>query len=452
MISKIKKLNRIFNPRTIALIGAIDRPGSVGLGLCKNLLEGEMAREIFFVNPYYKKVLGKNTYPFVTSITKPVDLAIIAVPSEIVPRVIKECCEKGVGGIIIISSGFAETGESGKKLQEEVLGLTKEANILLIGPNCLGVIRPFIKLNASFAPATPKAGEIAFVSQSGALIDSVVDRSLLENYGFSNLISYGNEADLQLSDFLEWLEKDEKTKVIGVYLEAIKDGKRFMQVARKISKPIVILKAGKTKSGAQAVSTHTAALAGTWEVYSAVFKQLGMIEVETTEELFDALKALAWQPKCKGGVGIVTNGGGYGVLIADFCEKFGIELPELKPEILKRLESSKAMHPAFSRKNPLDIVGDALPERYDVALDTLLSQKEIGGLIVVQTFQIMTDTISDAKVIIKAKAKYPQKPILCMFVGGKFTNPGIELLEKNKIPNYSDPKRTVLAMKMLVNY
>ncbi|GAI58553.1 unnamed protein product, partial [marine sediment metagenome] len=235
---------------------------------------------------------------------------------------VKECCEKKAGGIIIISSGFAESGKKGKVLQDEIIKMVKKARVPLVGPNCLGIVRPSIKLNASFAPASPQKGEIAFLSQSGALIDSVIDRNLIENYGFSNLISYGNEADLEISDFLEWLKKDKETKVIALYIEGVKNGRRFMKIAKEVSrlKPILALKAGKTKRGAEAVTTHTASLAGIYETYSAVFKQTGIIETGTIEELFDVSKTLSWQPRCKNGLGIVTNGGGCGVLMADYCQ------------------------------------------------------------------------------------------------------------------------------------
>jgi len=448
----MRNLDKIFSPKSVALIGATDRPGSVGLGICKNLLEGKNQRKIFFVNPYHKMVFGQKTYPLITSIKESVDLVVVAVPAKIVPKVVKECCEKKVGGIVVISSGFAEAGKEGKILQDKITKMVREVEIPLIGPNVLGVIRPSIKLNASFAPATPKRGEIALVSQSGALIDSVIDKSLVENYGFSNLISYGNEAELELTDFLEWLGKDKETKVIAICLEAIKNGKHFMEVAKKVlkKKPIVIQKAGRTKAGAKAVTTHTAALSGSAEIYSAVFEQLGLFEAETTEELFDVAKALAWQPKSKNGIGIVTNGGGVGVLMADFCEKFGIKLPKLTQKTIQKLEKSKIMHPAFSKRNPLDIVGDALSDRYKLAIETLLEQKEIYGLIIIQTLQIMTEVLENAKVIIEAQKKFPEKPIICCFMGGKFTKPGIDLFEKSKIPNYPDPKRAALAMRALI--
>lgn len=448
----MKELDKIFNPRSVAVIGATDRPQSVGLGLCKNLLQGKEKRDLYFVNPNRDQVLDYETFPKITSIEESVDLAVIAVPAQIVPQVVKECCQKKVGSVIIISAGFAETGKEGQELQDRILEMAKEAEIPLVGPNCLGIIRPSEKLNATFAPATPRAGKIGFISQSGALIDAVIDRSLIENYGFSSIISYGNEADLKLQDFLEWVNDDKETKVVALYLEAIKDGREFMDIAKKVlkKKPIVALKAGKTKAGKKAVSSHTAALAGSAKIYSGVFKQLGILEVQTLEGLFDVSKALAWQPRSENGIGVVTNGGGAGILAADFCQKLGIKLPDLSPKTLEKLEQSGKMNPAFSKRNPLDIVGDALAGGYRVAIEALLSQSNVRGLIVVQTPQVMTEVEKNAKVIIEAQNKFPEKPIICCFMGGKITKPGIDLLEKNKISNYPDPKRAAQAMEALI--
>jgi acetyl coenzyme A synthetase (ADP forming)-like protein len=448
----MRNLEKIFNPKTVALIGATDRPGSVGLGICKNLLEGRRKRKVFFVNPYRRKVLGQKTHFLITSIKEPIDLAIIAVPAKVVLKVVKESVEKKVGGIIIISAGFAESGKKGRGLQSKIVRIIKKASIPLIGPNVLGVIRPSLKLNATFAPAMPPAGRIGLISQSGALIDSVIDKSLLENYGFSSIISSGNEADLTLTDFLEWLAQDQKTKAIAIYLEGLKNGRRFLKVAKKVvkTKPLVVIKAGRTRVGGKAALSHTAALAGDPQVYSAAFRQAGIIEVETIEELLDAAKALAWQPRCKNSIAIVTNGGGCGVLAADYCEQLDIKLSKLNSQTIKKLKKPKIMHPAFLTTNPLDIVGDALPERYKVAIEALLAQKDIFGLIVIQTLQIMTDSKKDARIIIEAKKKWPQKPIIACFMGGKLTSPGINLLEKAKIPNYPDPERAVLTMKALM--
>jgi len=445
-------LERFFNPKSIAIIGAKPKERSVGWGLVKNALEGKSKRKIFAINPNKKEVLGIKCLPSIKSVRGPVDLAVIAIPAKIVPEVVKECCQKKVGGIIIVSSGFAEIGKKGRVLQKNITKMVKKAEIPLLGPNCLGIIRPSIKLNVSFAPVTPPQGKIAFISQSGALIDSVLDKALLENYGFSVIISYGNEADLSLSDFLEWLKEDEETKAVALYLEGTKNGRRFMTTAKELleSKPIAVLKAGRTKAGSQAVTTHTASLAGSYEIYSAVFKQTGIIETETIEELFDLSKALAWQPRCKNGIGIITNGGGCGVLMTDYCQELGIKLPKLNKSTIQKLEKSKKMHPACSERNPLDILGDALSDRYRVGIESLLGQQDIYGILVIQTLQIMTETEKNAKIIVEAKKKWPGKPIIGCFLGGKFTRPGINLLEKNNIPNYPDLKRAARAMKALI--
>lgn len=449
---KIDKIKKVFNPKTIAVIGATDRPGSVGRGLCKNLLEGKNKRKIYFVNPFKERVFGYKTYPKITDIKDEIDLAIIAVPAEIVPKVTQGCAEKNVRGVIIISAGFAETGKKGEKLQEKVTKILKQKNIPLIGPNCLGIIVPSINLNASFAPATPKAGNIAFISQSGALIDSVIDKTLKERYGFSLIVSYGNEAGLTLPDFLNLAVEDKKTKVITLYIEGLKDGRSFFEITKKItkSKPIIVLKGGKSKKAKEAVSSHTGSLAGEKEIYTAAFKQAGIIEAESLEEMFDMAKALSWQSKCKNNIGVVTNGGGAGVLTSDYCENLGIKLAQLKKETIKKINSSPEMPPHWSKRNPVDIVGDALSKRYKVAIEALLQQKDIYGLIIIQTLQIMTEPLKNAKIIIEAKKKWIQKPIITVFMGGEKIEKAVELLEKNKIPNYPDPLRAVKAMKALI--
>ena len=278
----MRSLQPFFNPKSVALIGATDRPGSVGLGICKNLLEGKSRRKIFFVNPYKKKVLERKTYPKITEIGEKIDLAIVVVPAFVVPKVISDCAQKKVGGVIIISSGFAEIDREGVKRQKEIAEILKKANIPLLGPNCLGILRPTSKLNASFSPAMPKAGEVAFISQSGALLDSMIDKALLDDYGFSALISYGNEADLGVCDFLKFLKKDKKTKAIALYIEGLKNGREFIEIARETAKekPIVALKGGKTSLGQMAVTSHTASLAGSPESLTAAFRQAGRLSVE----------------------------------------------------------------------------------------------------------------------------------------------------------------------------
>ena len=449
---KINKIKKIFDPKAVAVIGATDKSGSVGRGLCKNLLAGKSKRKIYFVNPYRARVFDYKTYPRITDIREQVDLAVIAVPAKVVLEVTKDCAEKQVGGVIIISAGFAETGKEGKELQDKIVDILRQKNIPLIGPNSLGIIRPPAKLNASFAPDSPNAGEIGFISQSGALIDSVITKSLNENLGFSFVVSYGNGADLGLCDLLKFAAKDKKTKVVALYIEGLKDGRRFFEVARELTKekPIVVLKGGKTRMAKKAVSSHVGALAGEPQVYSAAFRQAGIIEADSLENLFDISKTLAWQPRCENNIGVVTNAGGAGVLTADYCSELGIKLAKIKTRTLKKIEESGVMNKAYSRNNPLDIIGDALPDRYKVAIEGLLSQRDIYGLIVIQTLQIMTKPMKDAKIVIEARKKYPQKPIITIFIGGRRVMRAIKLLETNKIPNFEEPLRAVKALKALI--
>lgn len=450
-------MKHIFNPKSVVLIGATDREGSVGKGLAKNLLQGsssqiskrnlrEQKREIFFVNPNKKSVLGKKTYNKIGEIKQEIDLAVIAVPVKIVLKVVKECIRKKVKAVIVISSGFAETGN--RDLQNQIQAHLKLADVDLIGPNCLGVLRPSAGLNASFAPLTPKQGDIALISQSGALLDSIIDASYEKNYGFSAIVSYGNEAGLKLTDFLKWADQDKKTKVIALYLEGLENGREFFEISKEIKKPVLVLKGGKTQAGQKAVSSHTGALAGETQIYSAAFKQAGLIEVKSIEELLDNAKALSWQPNCDNSIAIITNGGGAGILTADYCNELGISLASLNKNTKKVL--AKKLNCAWSKANPVDIVGDALAGRYKAGIETLLNQQNIAGLMVIQTMQIMTETEKNAKVVIEAKKKYPKKPIVCAFLGHKLTQKGIELLEKNKIPNYNDPLKAVKAIKTLI--
>ena len=456
-------IDYIFNPRSIALIGASRRKGSVGHGIAKNLLSGGVFEskynshfkgKVYFVNPNAKKILGRKAYNSIKDIKDKVDLAIIAVKANLVPKIMEECAEKKIKAAIIISAGFTEIGEKGKKLQDEFLKTAKKANIRLVGPNCLGIIKTKNHLNASFAPAMPPRGNIAFVSQSGALADSIIDWSIENRYGFSTIISYGNKADLTSTDFIEWLGNDPETKAIALYIEGIKDGKRFIEVAKKVSKkkPIIALKAGISKEGTKAISSHTGSLAGSYEIYKAAFKQANIFMVDTVEDLFDVSKALAELPPCRtNSIAIVTNGGGCGVLAADYCSRYNVKLAKLKESTLKKLDNTKKMHPAYSRRNPLDIIGDALPERYDAAVNTLLKEDYISGIIIIQTLQTMTDPVKDAMVAINAHKKFKTKPIICTYMGGKFSKKGNDLLKKHNIPDYNDQRKAALAMAALIH-
>ena len=452
-------LNKLFNPQNIAVIGASANEKSVGYGILNNLVTGcsyhcefckPFSGKIFPINPHTEEILNLKCNKTILDIKEDVDLAVIVVPAGVVLDVVKQCVKKKVKSVIIISAGFGELNDAGKELQEEIVNVLKKADIPMIGPNCLGIIIPPHNMNASFAPAMPPSGNIAFISQSGALADSIIDWSIENRYGFSAVVSYGNKAMLDVYDFLEYFDKDPNTKVITLYIEGVRDGKKFIDAAKKIKKPIVALKAGRTEQGMKAISSHTGSLAGSYEIYKAAFKQSGIIIADTVEELFDNAKALANMPRLKNSVAIVTNGGGCGVLCADYCSELGVPLAELKESTLKKLDSSGKMHPAYSRRNPLDIVGDALPERYDSAVNTLLSESYVGGMIVIQTLQSITRPEEDAKVIIDARRKYPEKPIICVYMGGKFTQKSVDMLEAAGIPDYNDLRKAAMAMKCLM--
>jgi acetyltransferase len=452
-------MNKIFNPDSIAIIGASRKPNSVGQGLVKNLIHGGVFTsrynkpykgKIFLINPNTNNVLGLKSYKNILTIKNKIDLVIIAIPAKFVPSAVRDCIKKKVKGIIIISAGFSENNPEGKKLQEEISKSLKKVRIPLIGPNCLGIINTS-KVNASFAPATPPKGNIAFVSQSGALADSVIDWAISNNYGFSKLISVGNSANLDVGDFIEYLSKDKETKAIAMYIESLSDGRKFMKAAKKCKKPIIVLKGGKTSEGKSAISSHTGTLAGSYRIYEAAFKQCGVKLVTNVEELFETAQILATiSYRIQNSIGIITNGGGCGVLAADHCESLNIKLAKLSKHTIDKLNRSGKMHPAYSKNNPLDLVGDALSERYEAALDAMLSQSNIHGLIVIETLQTMTEPVNNAKVIIKAQKKYPKKPIIAVFMGGTFTKPGVNYLDIHKIPNFPYPEKAVLAIKALI--
>lgn len=452
-------MQKLFNPKSVVLIGATDRKGSVGLGIAKNLLFGKSERKIFFVNPNSKKILNQKTFASILEIKEKIDLSIIAVPLKFVKGVVTECVLAKVGSCIIISSGFAESGEEGEMLQKEIAAVLKENNIPLVGPNCLGIINPSVKLNASFAPETPKQGSIAFLSQSGALIDSIIDKSLLEDFGFSMMVSYGNEAGLSLNDFLKVADKDENTKVIAVYLEEIKNGKEFIKIASEITthKPIIILKGGKTQIGKKAAQSHTASLAGDEKIYSAAFKKAGVVEVETIRDLFLVAQAcekyrradLSKNLGLPYGWAILTNGGAVGVITADWCSRFGVNLVKIPSIVFDEIEKSEKVNKTFSKNNPLDIVGDASSQSYKIALLALLKQKEISAVIFCQTLQTMTDPLQNAKIIIEAQKQFPDKPILPLFLGGKITKKGNDFLTKNGFLYFNEPRDVALVAKIL---
>ncbi len=433
-------MNQFFNPKTSALIGASEKEGSVGRSLAMNLINSKT--KTFFVNPNKKNVLNKKCYNRFFDIKEEIDLAIIAVPAKVVLKVAQDIVKKGAKGVIVISAGFLEVGE--KKRQEDLKNIFNKANIRFIGPNSLGVISPGT-FNGSFAPFEPKKGSIAFLSQSGALIDSVIDQSLLKSYNFSHLVSYGNGADLEVSDFLKYLDNDKNTKSIAIYLESLKDGRKFIKTVQEINTPVVVLKGGKTKVGSKAVSSHTGSLAGKPEIYSAAFKKAGAFEVSRVDDLFIAAQALSFSNKFKGDVGIVTNGGAVSVLLSDWLFRMGINLSKISDKSKKELKSF--LRDNINIKNPLDILGDALTKTYKKA--SLVILKNSDALVVLQTPQMMTDIKANAQMILSLQKEFPKKTIIAGFIGGKETKKGIDILKKGKVSCFSSPYDIALALKAL---
>ncbi len=423
-------MNRaILNPKTVAVIGATDRKKSVGSGIVKNLKSNK--REIYYVNHKKSKVFKKKTYKEINDIKEKIELAIIVIPQKSVEKAVDQCILKRVGAVIIISSGFAEVGN--KEVQQRISRKLAEAKISLIGPNCLGIINPHSDLNASFALEMPKKGSIAFISQSGGIIDAVIDGSNNKNYGFSMMVSAGNAAGLSIEDFIRIADNDRNTNIIALYIEGVKDGKSFLNTIKEVKKSVIVLKGGKSEKAKKVIASHTGSLAGQYEVFSAALRQAGALEVDSIEEIFNLAKALSWQEKSnKNSVGIVTNGGGIGVLFVDLFYQKNINLPQ-------KIE------------NPLDVLGDASPDKYEESCREMIKQKNIGLLIVVQTPQIVTESLENARRIKKIADEY-KKPIISVIMGeGVESKKAIKYLEKNKIPNYSDPQKTLKPVMALMN-
>jgi len=444
-------LEPILQPKSLAVIGASREPEKVGHRVLKNIVEGGFSGRIYPVNPNAEEILGLKCFKSVGEIPDEVDLAIISVPAKIVPSVAEECGKKGIKGLVVISAGFGETGAEGLKLERELVRICRKYGIRLQGPNCLGIINTKVNLNAAFSGAKPVKGNIALLSQSGALGSAILNWALQKGIGFTNFVSLGNEADLTATDFLEAIAEDKWTKAIGMYIEGVKDGKKFINVCRKVSrkKPVVILKSGTTESGMKAVSSHTGSLAGSDVAFTAACRKVGILRAMNLEEFFDLMRGFESQPPMKSnGVLVFTNGGGPGILATDACEKASLEIPLLEQEILTKLRS--LLPPHASVHNPVDVLGDADDERYKNALEVALSSSKVSGAIVIVTPQAMTPTKSIARVLVDIKNKFPNKTILPVFMG--ITGDPIEILEKNGLLNYEFPESAASVLNKMYQY
>ncbi len=445
-------MNNFFNPKSIAVVGASRTPGKVGYDILKNLIQYEFEGAIYPINPGADNILGKKAYSSLLDVPDNIDLAVIVVPPKSVLEVINQCGAKHIDSAIIITAGFRESGIEGLKLETEIVNKAKELGIRFIGPNCLGVIDTHSKMNASFAAGMPAKGSIGFFSQSGALCLAVLDRALPDEIGFSKFISMGNKSDISDIDIMLALSEDENTKVILGYIEGISDGRSFMEVAAKVSKrkPVIILKSGVTSSGAKAASSHTGALAGREAAFDAAFKQCGIIRVHTINDLFNYALAFANQPLPKGpDMAIITNSGGPGILAADACDKAGLQLIPLHKELVDELRTF--LPPVASFYNPIDILGDSGAERYEKALNTVLKDERINGVLILLT-PTATVNVEETSLAISNIAKSTDRPLLTSFMGKKSIESGAKTLLRSGVPNYNYPEEAVSAINAMYRY
>lgn len=445
-------LERIFNSRRVAVVGASERPGSIGNALMKNLKEGGFAGELLPVNPKRRSVHGIPAAGSVSDLETDVDLAVIATPIHTVPDIVEQCAAKKVAGAVIISAGGKEVGDKGREIEKQIQARAYAGGLRIIGPNCLGIIRPKGNLNASFASEMPRVGDLAFVSQSGAICTAILDLALKEHIGFSHFVSIGSMLDVDFGDLIHYLGDDPSAKSILLYIESLTNFRKFMSAARSVSrvKPVIVLKSGRSEAGARAAASHTGAMAGEDAIYDAAFKRAGIVRVDTIQDLFDCAELMAKQPQPRGPrLAIVTNGGGPGVMAADTLARYGLEPAPLAPATLDRLDA--LLPPFWSRGNPIDILGDASAERFQRTLEVCLEAKELDGVCVILAPQALTDPVSVAEAL-AGTAKDRRRPIFACWMGGKSIKTALKVLNKAGIPTHETPEQAVRAFLYMVEY
>jgi acetyl coenzyme A synthetase (ADP forming)-like protein len=446
----VEDLKPIFSPKSIAVVGASRSPMKIGYEILQNILVHGYQGKVYPINPEAPEIMGLRSLPSVLAVKDDIDLAIIAVPAEFVPKVMTECAKKKVKGAIVISSGFGEIGEKGKLLEQEVLQIARRGGVRLVGPNTLGYKDPIDKLDAAFVFGMPKPGEIALISQSGALCVGMVYYANGEHIGLSRVISVGNKADVDDADLIEYLDQDKATKVIAMYIEGIKDGKRFIDVARKCRKPIVAIKAGRTPAGSAAASTHTGSLSGSDAVYDSAFKQVHIQRAYDVTEMFDFARALAYQPPALGNkVGIISNGGGAGIMAADWCESIGLKVPNLTK---KTIDALRPHLPSITTaRNPLDVTGDARFHRYHATGSIMISDPNVDALIMTCVHAGIARPREYVGAVIKLveEKKNAKKPIVACWVGGPEIDEVVQELREKNIPVYPSASRAAKAVRCL---
>ncbi len=450
MPDPLTSLAPYFSPRGIAVIGASTDPNKLGYGLARNLVQCNFQGVIHFVNPKGGSLFGRPIYASVVNLPDPVDLALILIPAEGVIKVLEECATRGIHAVIVNSGGFRETGEQGAALEKELLSIARQHGIRMIGPNCIGLLDTHLPLDATFLPPPgPPPGDVAFISHSGAICAAVIDWARGQGFGLSRLVSLGNQADVTETDVLAPVAEDKFTRVLTLYLEGVSDGQRFVQEARKITpiKPIVALKVGRYPSGQRAAASHTGALAGQENAFNAAFRRAGVIRADTSEELFDWARALAWCPLPKGrAIAVLTSAGGPGVTAADALEMNGMSLAELSSETHEKLAS--ILPPAASLHNPVDMLASATPEQFASCLQVLLADPGVNGVMVVTPPPPMHTTGAVAKSMIPV-IQNSDKPVTIALMGERLIQEAVEHFRAARVPEYRFPERAASALAVL---
>lgn len=445
-------LEAIFAPRSVAVVGASPDPTKLGHRILKNILDAGYTGQVYPIHPGAAQILNIPAYPAISNVPEAVDLAVVVVPAAAVLDVAEQCGRHGVKSLVVISAGFKEVGRAGHELERRLVEIVRQYKMRMVGPNCLGIIDTTTHLNASFAALYPQPGQIAFMSQSGAICTAILDWSKSQDIGFSRFVSLGNKADVDEVTLLRaWGGDTDNNRVILAYLEGIGDGSDFIAAAREVTKhtPVIAIKSGTTQSGARAASSHTGSLAGSERAYEAAFDQSGVLRAHSMQELFDFALAFAYQPLIPGDrVAIVTNAGGPGIIATDAAERSGLKLAEFTAETIESLR--KQLPPAASVYNPIDVIGDARSDRYRIGLQAALNDPNVDAALVLFTPQAGSEPEETARVIIEL-AQGQTKPIVTSYMGAASIGPALQILNEHRIPNYAFPERAIAALRAMVN-
>ena len=446
-------LNSFFSPESVAVIGASKTPGKIGNAIVKNMIGSGYSRDIYPVNPREKEIEGLKCYPDIASLENKVDLAIISVPAAGAVKVAEQCGRAGVKSLVVVSAGFKEVGKEGLALEKELVRKCRDYGMRLLGPNCVGMMDTHVPINASFSEGFPAAGNIAFISQSGAMLVAILDWSKSSGIGFSKIISLGNKADLTESDFIGDAADDPNTRVILCYIEDIADGKHFLKIAREASakKPVIILKSGTSQAGAQAASSHTGALAGSNLAYDTAFRQSGIIRASTMADLFDLAVAFSSQPVPGGSrVAVVTNAGGPGIVTTDSIENTGLTMSRFSKNTIESLRSGL---PGESNiYNPVDVLGDAKTDRFRLAMNSVLADENVDSMVVLICPTAVTEAEETARSIVEAHRSRPDKPVFAAMMGGESLAGGSGVLSAAGVPSYIFPETAVSVISGMTQY